>query len=42
MRREYLKDEKKHMHEPSNEYFHEFHKNQFTFPFHCFDDIPNA
>ena len=34
MRREYFKDEKKQMHGPSNEYFHVFHKNQFTFPFH--------
>ena len=35
MRREYFKDKKKQMHRPSNEYFHVFHKNQFTFPFHC-------
>ena len=34
MRREYFKDKKKQMHRPSNEYFHVFHKNQFTFPFH--------
>ena len=42
MLREYLKDEKKQKHEPSNEYFHVFHKNQFIFPFHSVDDIPNA